>query len=182
MRTGLFIRFYCVLKVGVMELKDNVCVAFENGGHPPSVLGKRKNAFTYKLGRHQTWQGCRHKARAVPKLYLWAADKYLGVLDEPLSKWISIFKTLATNMLKGDLPISHYCWAVVSQGFSLICCFIEIFKSNLSSPSVFASGSLQICWWANTRYFKSRVVFSLMKANCSRTYCHFCLLGFWKCF
>lgn len=28
------------------------------------------------------------------------------------------FKALAMNMLQGDLPISHYCWDVVFQGFS----------------------------------------------------------------
>ena len=48
-RTGLFIRFYCVLKVGVMELKDNVCVAFENGAHPPRSWERERMHFHTNL-------------------------------------------------------------------------------------------------------------------------------------
>lgn len=83
----------------------------------------------------------------------------------PLVDEISTLKTLAVSMLKGDLPISHHCWAVVSQGFSSYAVLLKylevIFLLRLSllvglssyvdgqTPGVLRAG-WHFLWWEQT--------------------------------
>lgn len=94
----------------------------------------------------------------------------------------SAFEDTSSEYAAGELPISHYCWDVVSQGsfsYAVLLKYLKVIFLLLLSLLVGFSryvdgqtpGVLRAGWY-----------FSLVKANFSRIYCHFCLLGIWKYF